>query len=217
MPWSDEQLGELYRCAHRRDRAGQECPGTDELTRGACGGLDEEGRGRLAEHLARCTDCAEEYRLARALHPAVAAAASRRPLAPQRQAWLRIAAALLLTVGAVAGLWQLRQGGAGPGEVRGGALAAVAVVPAPGAVLSEPPGSLRWAELLPGASHRVVLLDVEGTALWRAEGVTGLAVEIPAEVAAALAPGRYYWRVEALRGVERQHSPLHGFRIAVEP
>jgi hypothetical protein len=66
MKLTDRELARLYQEQTRR-RSGAACPSAEELTQAAMDMLNETERGQLADHLAACRDCAEEYQVALAL------------------------------------------------------------------------------------------------------------------------------------------------------
>ena len=62
MKLSDEELKRLLREETRRVPQG-ECPDPDLFRRARESALTDDERKRLADHLAGCSDCAEEYRM----------------------------------------------------------------------------------------------------------------------------------------------------------
>ena len=96
MKLTDRELARLYQEQTRR-RSGAACPSADELTQAAMDSLNDNERGKLADHLATCRDCADEYQVALALRSWAPEAAaelgleeqSQRELEPQRKpSWL---------------------------------------------------------------------------------------------------------------------------------
>jgi hypothetical protein len=68
MKLSKEELSRLYREQTRRaadDREG--CLSNEMLLSASAGKMTDAERGRVAEHLAACSDCATEYRLVRSI------------------------------------------------------------------------------------------------------------------------------------------------------
>lgn len=206
------------------------CPLPEELAALAVGGIDAARRAALAAHVAGCSDCALELRLARAVvhgdgdaAPAAAGARPVRAIGERRRFAGRTTAALLaaaLAAVAVGGLALWRGAASAPrdgaGAVRGGeGTAAAGIEPSPGAVLAAPPGRLAWPAQ-PGASgYRVRLLDTEGGELWSSAVAGEAAAEPPAESLAGA--GTYLWVVEVDGPVLRRRLGPYRFRIAEPP
>ena len=77
MKVSESELQDLYRRMTAR-RAGEasDCPGEELILRAASNDLNDRERDEIVAHIARCSDCAREYRIARSLLPEVRAGAS---------------------------------------------------------------------------------------------------------------------------------------------
>jgi hypothetical protein len=210
MKLDDAALRAEYRDGTRRTRQG-DCPDSETLARGAAGELAPAEREVLTSHLASCSDCSEELQLARPLPFEGAAPAG------ARRTWrlvLPLAAVVLLAAG-VAVVMQSPSGPGDPGAVRGGALSGERTVPPNGSRLPEPPAGLEWTSAPPAESFEVVVFDAESTEIWRSAPASSAKAALPAEVRSALRRGSpVYWRVLAVRGVERSTSPLFRFEIA---
>jgi hypothetical protein len=104
MTTDEGELARRYRqataAASRRD-----CPSGETLARAAAGDLSPAEREQVVDHLAGCSDCAEEYRLATSLEPWAADAGTgtgRQRITP----WLSgLAAAAVVAISTSAGLW----------------------------------------------------------------------------------------------------------------
>src|SRR5437764_15212424 len=68
MTLDDDDLQNLYQRATRR-RNGEECPVEETLMKAARSALPARERDAVAEHVARCSDCARDFRIARSLVP----------------------------------------------------------------------------------------------------------------------------------------------------
>ena len=68
MKLSENEIQRMFQGMTAR-RGGAGCLGEDTLMRVACGDADRAERERAAAHIARCSDCAREYRIARDLEP----------------------------------------------------------------------------------------------------------------------------------------------------
>jgi hypothetical protein len=68
MRLNNEELSRLYREQTRRSAAGRDgCLSDEMMVRASAGEMIEAERGRVAEHLSTCSDCAMEYRLIHSL------------------------------------------------------------------------------------------------------------------------------------------------------
>ena len=69
MKLTSEELKVLYRGRTERSSHDQQCPSADELMQVATGELSPIERERVVNHLAACSDCAEEYQVIDSLGP----------------------------------------------------------------------------------------------------------------------------------------------------
>lgn len=235
----EAELRQLYRHGTSRDARTQSgCPGDDELLKVLTGAATRDERQALADHMARCSDCAEEYRIAAELKPWAASAATElmpessdaphgsetRPgaaLVESWRSWLvplswrHAATAAALIVLAAGGVTLWRTVSPLPASDRGLGSATLSVQPADRAVLSSPPDVLAWSEV-PGAErYEVILYDFEATPLWQSPSVADPRVRLPADVQQGLRPDRpYYWRIIVSAGIDRIPSDLLQFTVA---
>lgn len=196
----DEVLKAAYQRAHAMPR-GAHLSETqwEQLT---CGELADTDRDRLLDHVFSCPACREVHRSllqvsaeAPGIDQGAVPAAPTRPVA---RAWMylgALATAAALVAAVLVDLRPLR--GARDATVTRNQAAAVAitvVTPAEGAPLEQ----RRFAWLpLPGAeAYELIVSNDDGGAVWSGRATEALA-QLPPEV--VLAPGRYYWRVTALR------------------
>lgn len=76
MKLTNEEMRRFYQRQSSRTIAGHaECLSEDVITRAAIGEPDQTDRQMIADHLAVCSDCAQEYRLLRSLKPLIEQAA----------------------------------------------------------------------------------------------------------------------------------------------
>jgi hypothetical protein len=104
MKLTETETAALYReMTARRDR-GPDCLDDDALLRAAANDLSPSERARIAAHIGQCSDCAREYRVARAMRPfdAEARAAFVRPI-PR---WAAAVAAAIVTIAIAAYFWR---------------------------------------------------------------------------------------------------------------
>jgi anti-sigma factor RsiW len=77
MKLTNEEVRRLYQQQTARPAAGRaQCLSEEAMTRLAAGEMNRSERELMADHLAACSDCAEEYRLLRELEPWAARTAS---------------------------------------------------------------------------------------------------------------------------------------------
>ena len=69
MKLTEKETAALYREATARHGRGPECLDDDLLLRASTNDLGARERERAAAHIAQCSDCAREYRVARAMRP----------------------------------------------------------------------------------------------------------------------------------------------------
>ena len=213
------------------------CPPPENWLRLETGEVTPDERRRLEEHASRCPACASEREMARlfagvpeggrdedvdyvvskleALNLPDQPVPLAFPSRPSRVWALRLAAVLVLALGAVL---FFRAGQApplpdpGPGEVyRGGQVRPVA----PSGEISAMPGEFLWEETPEARSYRVTLRAVDDTVLWK-ETVTAPSARLPEEIASRLHPAVLYrWTVEALdeRGARLAASEPVSFQV----
>lgn len=95
MKLTDQETAALFREATARDPRGGQCLDEQLLLRAAENDLAPAERERVAAHIAECSDCASEYRVARAMRPFGADA---RAAFGRRTAWRWWAAAAAAVV-----------------------------------------------------------------------------------------------------------------------
>jgi hypothetical protein len=150
------------------------------------GTLARAERARLESHLADCDECTAE----------IAAVSRLRPRRGSRGRWvgLAIAAAAVIAVVVVGRTLDSTPADEGP-VVRGDSAGAVVstVAPAEGAALESPPVFV-WHPVPDATIYRLSLTRPNGDSAWAAS-VRDTTVAAPDS---ALAPGTYYWIVDAL-------------------
>jgi hypothetical protein len=212
MKLTDDELRALYRerTARKRPDAAP-CPSAEELL---------VGGERIADHVAICSACADEYRVLRELRPTIERAVGVEPPVPARWSapdWrvLGVAAALVLVAGTALVVWQASRPAPPLGPVdRGERTAAVETRPANRARLATPPDTLSWTAVPAAESYRVRVYDFESTPVWESPPQTTTSVTLPAEVRDALPRGKpVYWRIVTSAGTVR--SELGPFQFTV--
>ena len=103
MKLNESDVQRLYQKMTAR-HGSMDCLGEEALMRVACGEADREERERVVAHVARCSDCAREYQVARGLMPL------RKPKVEQTNPIvLPLAAALALAVAGLGWMFALQQ------------------------------------------------------------------------------------------------------------
>lgn len=123
MKLTDAEVRELFQRQTARD-AQSDCVEPELLVRAAEGTLPDAERERVAAHIAGCSDCAREFRMAGSLVPVQA---------EPRTAWFPVAASILLalSLSLLTWLFTLRQGDQATIDRLRGEVAALAGRPAP--------------------------------------------------------------------------------------
>jgi hypothetical protein len=225
MADDDRLIRELYAESAARPR--DDHPDEAAWEAMALGELPAAGREKLADHVARCAECASVYRglvtlatEAARFDPGVPRTAPRRVILhrPARWVYAGLAAAAVLLVT----LLPLRQQGTAPtqgpaatdNDVRSGEKP-VPVPLEPKGVLAGPPRAFRW-QGIPGVTrYRVELSSRAGDLVWSSPPVEGPTVDWPATVSPA--PGAYHWQVIALPDVDRPlTSPVPSALVSFE-
>jgi hypothetical protein len=211
MADDDRLIRELYAESASRPLPGHPDEATWEAW--AVGELTAVRRGELADHVARCAECAAVYRglkmlaaEAAAFDPAVPRPSRARVLAWPRM-WLYgglVAAAAAVLVVAIVPPSHMGPPSPAPPTVSDPLRSGEKSAPIPLEPLGRltgPPRAFRWQPVAGAGRYRVELSSREGDLLWSSPEVTGTAVDWPAAVAAS--PGLYHWQVFVLPDAER--------------
>ncbi|MEO8585264.1 MAG: zf-HC2 domain-containing protein [Acidobacteriota bacterium] len=203
MKLSPDELRKGYQEATVRPaRSESRCPESDLLSRAAVGDLGETDRERLLDHVASCSDCAEELRLAfgarsSEVGDSVVPLSSRRP-APWRASIFLAAAAALLLAGGLA--VQQRRSTAPPADEapfrqEDSRAGIVSLVPRE-ARLPRTAAVLRWKGPSDHAHYRVMVATEDLNTLATGESLVNPVYRVPPEVLAPLPRGaRIIWKV----------------------
>jgi hypothetical protein len=211
----EEALRARYRGLMAVDRGGH--PSETDWERLACGEMEAEERGRALEHVTSCASCAEAYRAltmlgeeAPAFDPGAPRPHKERPgrweSVPPWSRWAAagLAAATLLSWGV------LQDRRTVPSVTRAPAPRTGLVLIEPVGTVSQVPAQFRWNKVDAAEAYRVRLFQEDGLLLWTSEPMKEGRADWPAGV--TLAPGRYFWDVEAFReGNSLARSELQAF------
>lgn len=178
----------------------EDCPPSDQIWLAVRGELPPDELRKIVDHTATCPSCAEDWRIAMAFEEesraAVVPVPDRRERSEdrtaRRRAWMAIAASIFAVMIGLQFLWP--KGPNPQAGYRGGREGIHSLVQ--GEALPREAFLLRW-EPVPGAgSYDVEVNDANLEPLYRAEGLTTPACQVPAGKLASLRPGdKVYWKV----------------------
>jgi hypothetical protein len=220
---NDAELGRTWQQANAGTH-GDACPALDEIEALLQDRLDPARREVVLHALATCAECALLAQLAgdvaqaaessaRAVTPAADTARvvglRARRARPALSRWAGLAASLLLAVVAFALLRPLP-----PTDVLRGASPPMNVEPADGAILARAPATLDWPSQSADARYVVEIFDASAAPVWRSAVLSDSRVTLDQDTRAALARGRFVWRVRPQDGSAASLGP---FRFDVAP
>jgi hypothetical protein len=194
----DDEFARLSRAFAVRTQtsAPDECPAAESLFEAASGDGSRADREKLLDHVARCAECTEAWRIAieAGARPGsthrVGSAPARR--LPARAAAL--AASVLLAAGI--GTWFALPGGQQAPGYRD-SVDPLAPVARTSGSLSRDAFSLEWSPGPPDSTYSVRLTTADLTVLLERHGVAGSTLLVPPSVLAATKSGeRLLWQVE---------------------
>jgi hypothetical protein len=181
------------------------CPAPEALWSAVRGELDPQALREVLDHVALCSACAEDWRIAAELNRQQAGASAVTPgrgLQGRFARWRPLAAAAALAAGLLitVGVWRAEVAPPAPTyrEVRHEAIRSL--LPA-GQALPRQDVLLRWSPVPGAASYdvRVTTEDLFQTVA-SAKGTTAAELHIPASALTALPPGaKLLWQVDAVR------------------
>jgi hypothetical protein len=185
------------------------CPAPEELWEGVRGELAPHRLREILDHVALCSACAEDWRLAADLNRERAGEAAMIPgkvitgrFGRFGQQWRPLAAAAALAAGLLLsiGVWRAEVAPQAPVYREVSHESVRSLLPA-GQALPRQDAVLRWSPLPGAASYdvRVSTEDVLQTVA-TAKGTTATELRIPASALASLPPGaKLLWQVDAVR------------------
>ena len=195
MKLTPDELREVY--VRSTSRGSGEHPAAELLARLLEGNVSDEERARTVAHLAVCSRCAEEARVARPVGDALtkADAAVVRPATWWRPAVLLAAAASVLVVGGLA-LRRDRSSGPPTEAFRAAEAPGVKSLIPEGARLRRDAFVLRWSGAPPGATFEVAVANERLDVVAWVGGLRTPEVTVPAATLASVAAGsKLVWQV----------------------
>ncbi len=205
-PNSDvSKLREQFRAAAGEADRASDCPGAERIWDALHGGLPPEDRRTIIDHTARCSACAEAWRLAREIGgtvPAVQATIGHAGVGPvhgigwRRWVPLAAAAALVVVVGLVLRPGPIRDDE--PPQYRMGDEAGIRSLLPEETPLPRSACRLRWSAGPVGTRYDIEVATADLDVIARARGIEQTEFTVPADRLADLPPAsKLLWRVEA--------------------
>jgi hypothetical protein len=194
MKVREEDLRRAFQRSTARIRV-EDCLSPEELGRVSRGGLRFWERNKIAEHLSRCSDCAQECLVGWEIGAwAEDRAGGGAVLATPRVPRLLLAVAAAVIVGV--GLSQVPWRRSAPPALRGGDRQGLVSL-LEGRHLDRDHLRLRWSGAPEGSRYSVTVLTPQLTIVFRRNNLTRPEVDVPAANLASVPPGDLHWVVDA--------------------
>jgi hypothetical protein len=210
MKLTEHQLKEIQQKSSQRQR-NSDCPSADELFQLLSNSIDQKNRARIAAHLEGCSDCSEEFRMARKLSENLATSAA--PIRFwQKPEWRSLLAAAAIVLALTAGILITKRTSINttPPVERGELSIDFKAEPADGEQLDAAPSKLKWSAIPGVQNYRVVLLNYESSEIANSGIMSSTEYSLPAEIRNKLQSGQiYYWRIEYEKVGEQKSKLLH--------
>ncbi|MCI0445212.1 hypothetical protein L0152_18635 [bacterium] len=210
MKLTEHQLKEIQQKSSQRQRTSN-CPSADELFQLLSNSLDSGIRRKIASHLEVCTDCSQEFKLARQLSENLADSAA--PISFwQKPEWRSLLAAAAIVLALTAGILITKRTSinTAPPVERGEQSIDFKAEPADGEQLDAAPAKLKWSEIPGAQNYRVALLNYESSEIANSGLTSSTEYSLPEEIRNKLQSGQiYYWRIEYEKAGEQKSKLLH--------
>jgi hypothetical protein len=213
MKLTEHQLKEIHRKSTNRQR-NADCPSGDELYQLVSNTVDSQRRAKIASHLETCSDCSEEFRMARELSQNLSKSTLQVPFW-QKAEWRSLLAAAVIVLALTAGILVTKRTSitSPPPVERGEPAVAFRTQPAEGEQLNAAPAQLNWTAIPGVQNYRVVLLNYESSEISNSGWISSTKYSLPEDVRNKLQSGQiYYWRIEYEKSGEKK-SKLMRFTI----
>jgi hypothetical protein len=210
MKLTEHQLREIHQRSTSRTRNPQ-CPSADELYQLLSNSLDSPQRAKLTAHLEVCSDCSEEFKLARELSQNLTKSTPRVTFW-QRPEFRSLLAAAVIVLALVAGILVTKRTTmtSGPPIERGEPSIEFKTEPADNAELDAAPAQLKWTAIPGVQNYDVALLNYESSTIANSGSINATEYPLPEEVRTKLQSGQiYYWRIEYEKAGEKKSKLLH--------
>jgi hypothetical protein len=210
MKLTEHQLREIQQRTSIRQRS-KECPSADELYQLLSNTLDSQRRAKMASHLEICSDCSQEFKMARELSQNLTKGTS--PVTFWQRPELRsLLAAAAIVLALTAGILVTKRTtiNQAPPIERGEPTIEFKTEPADGAQLDEAPAKLKWTAISGVQNYDVVLLNYESSTIANSGSTSSTEYSLPDEIRNKLQAGQiYYWRIEYEKAGEKKSKLLH--------
>jgi hypothetical protein len=214
MKLTEHQLKEIRQRSTTRQRS-PECPSADELYQLLSNSLDSQQRSKIAAHLEICSDCSEEFKMARDLSQNLTKTTPQVTFW-QKAEWRSLLAAAAIVLALTAGILITKRTSinTAPPVERGEQSIDFKAEPADGEQLDAAPAKLKWSAIPGVQNYRVVLLNYESSEIANSGLMSSTEYSLPEEIRNKLQSGQiYYWRIEYEKAGE-QKSKLLRFSIS---
>jgi hypothetical protein len=210
MKLTEHQLREIQQRSTIRQRSA-ECPSSDELYQLLSNTLNSQQRARIASHLEVCSDCSQEFKMARELSQNLTKNTASVSFwqKPELRSWL---AAAVIVLALTAGILVTRRTTitTGPPIERGEPSIEFKTEPADSAQLDAAPSKLKWTAIPGVQNYNVVLLNYESSTIANSGPISSTEYSLPDDVRNKLQSGQlYYWRIEYEKAGEKKSKLLH--------
>jgi hypothetical protein len=204
MKLTEHQLKEIHQKSTRHQR-NSDCPSSDELFGLLSNSVDEQSRAKMAAHLEECSDCSEEFKMARDLSENIAKSAPRKSYVRP----MLVAATIVLAL--AAGILSRLKPTYIPQPVERGEQAfEFKTQPVDGEQLTAAPAKLKWSAIPGVQNYRVKLLDYQSALIADSGPISTNEYSLPDEIQRKLQPRQlYYWRIEYEKAGEQKSKLLH--------
>jgi hypothetical protein len=210
MKLTEHQLKEIHQRSTIRQRS-PECPSADELFQLLSNSLDSQQRAKLGAHLEVCSDCSEEFKMARELSQNLTKSTPRVTFW-QRPELRSLLAAAVIVLALTAGILITRRTtiNQAPPVERGEPSIEFKTEPADGAQLDAAPAKLKWTAIPGVQNYDVAVLNYESSTIINSGSISSTEYSLPDEVRNKLQSGQlYYWRIEYEQAGEKKSKLLH--------
>jgi len=210
MKLTEHQLRAIHQRSTIRKR-NPECPGAEELYQLVSNSLDSQQRAKIASHLESCSDCSQEFKMARELSQSLTKTTPRISFW-QRPEFRSLLAAAVIVLVLTAGILVTRRASinSGPPIERGEPSIEFKTQPADGAQLDAAPAKLKWSPIPGVQNYEVALLNYESSTVATSGLLSSNEYSLPGDVRNKLQSAQlYYWRIEYEKAGEKKSKLLH--------
>jgi hypothetical protein len=208
MKFTEHQLKEIQQSSKRQRNSN--CPSANELYQLVSDEVNSQRRTKIAAHLEMCSDCSEEFKMARELSQNLT---KRTPRVTfwQKPEWRSLLAAAAIVLALTAGIIVTKRTSitSAPPVERGEPSVNFKTQPADGEQLNVAPAELKWTAIPEVQNYHVVLLNYESSTIAESGSISSTEFLVPPEIRNKLQSGQtYYWRIEYEKDGEKKSKLL---------